>query len=456
MPPSAWSATHDPSRSLDIAIGFGWAWVVLGDSRGAQRLLTALHASGDQAKPQERAAALLLAAWIEASTGDLSLARTHIADAAAVAEALDDDDLQARCCYYLAYVVSHDGDFRQALRLTEHESKSSTTAWTDPGTKPPTPCSPAEQRSPRATEARAVEEMDRVQHWLSEVDDPWLRVRGDAMLGELARLQRRFDDAVQHLARAAETSGRLGYPQTEAYQVASLGRAQAQAGDDAAAAATLQLAVTKAEAIGDVRMAALARVHLGRVRRALGDMAGARTALDSAAEWHRRAGGGEQARLGECLLAAIDAAAGDPGAEARLGEVLERRESARRAARRGVRARRPRRHGGPRRPARPSQGAARRGRWPHGVRRPLHHRTRPDRRRRGSARASRPDLQLALRLTLGVGLLHVELRPGRRRHPRWRTVGVPGPMSPGTPTAASFSAGRRTPSDRCGPGSSRP
>src|SRR6185295_20405999 len=99
---------------------------------------------------------------------------------------------------------------------------------------------------------------------------------------ELARLEHRFDDAVEHIGRAAETSGRLGFAQTEAYQVTSLGRAQCQAGDYEAGAATLVLAVEKAEATGDVRMAALARVHLGRVLRALGQDARARTALEEA------------------------------------------------------------------------------------------------------------------------------------------------------------------------------
>ena len=31
----AWSAEHDPPLALAMATGFGWAWVVLGDSRGA-------------------------------------------------------------------------------------------------------------------------------------------------------------------------------------------------------------------------------------------------------------------------------------------------------------------------------------------------------------------------------------------------------------------------------------
>ena len=65
----AWSAAHDPLLALDIVNGFGWAWVVLGDSRGAQRILAALDAAGDAAPVRDRASALLLAAWIEASTG---------------------------------------------------------------------------------------------------------------------------------------------------------------------------------------------------------------------------------------------------------------------------------------------------------------------------------------------------------------------------------------------------
>ena len=65
----AWSETHDPLLAIRIVNGFGWAWIVLGDSRGAQRLLRALDAAGDAAPARDRAGALLLAAWIEASTG---------------------------------------------------------------------------------------------------------------------------------------------------------------------------------------------------------------------------------------------------------------------------------------------------------------------------------------------------------------------------------------------------
>ncbi len=153
-------------------------------------------------------------------------------------------------------------------------------------------------------EERSVEAVDQVQRWLRTVDDPWLHVRGEAMLGELARLQHRFDDAVLHLGRAAETSRRLGFQQTEAYQVTSLGRAQCQAGDYDAGAATLELAVEKAEATGDVRLRRSPGApgpgpagHSDRIERA-------RAALEAASVWHRERRRREQAALGECLLAA--------------------------------------------------------------------------------------------------------------------------------------------------------
>ncbi|HYH90071.1 MAG TPA: BTAD domain-containing putative transcriptional regulator [Solirubrobacteraceae bacterium] len=312
----AWSATHDPLLALGIVNGFGWAWIVLGDSRGAQRILAALDAAGDAAPIPDRAGALLLAAWIEASTGRLELAREHIAAATELADAIADVDLQARCCYYLAYVVSHHGEFAQALELTDRSSALYE------GLDRPWDLAANGLFATRAAisagdRARAAEALEQVERWLGAVDDPWLHVRRDAMLGELARIEHRFDDAVLHLGHAAQTSGRLGFLQTEAYQLSSLGRAQCQAGDYETGAATLELAVEKAEATGDVRLAALARVHLGRVLRALGRTSEARAALEAATAWHRTAGGGELAALGECLLAALD------GAEERLVAILD-------------------------------------------------------------------------------------------------------------------------------------
>jgi predicted ATPase/DNA-binding SARP family transcriptional activator len=332
----AWSAAHDPARALAIANGFGWAWIVLGDSRGAQRLLTALAAAdavaggtapdAERAAPaRERATALLLAAWIEASSGDLAPARAHVEQASALA---DTPELEARCAYHLAYVVSHHGDWQQALELTAR-ARELHAGLDRPWDEAANALFAARAAISAGDAARATEAAADVEQRLRAVEDPWLRVRGDAMLGELARLERRFDDAVASIARAAETSGRLGFAQTEAYQTTSLGRAQCQAGDDEAGAATLAAGIAKAEATGDVRLAALGRVHLGRVLRALGRNEEARVALERAAAFHRGSGGGEQAGLGDVLLAALDAADGDPGAAIRLEGLLEaaRREN---------------------------------------------------------------------------------------------------------------------------------
>ena len=130
-----------------------------------------------------------------------------------------------------------------------------------------------------------------------------------------------------------------------------------------------------------MRLAALARVHLGRVLRALGQRRAARAALEAATAWHRAAGGGEQAALGECLLAAMDAADRVPGAEQRLVAILDdaRRDGdapvevfaldalARIAAEAGDIA--------------TARDALRGGRPAHGRRLALHHRARPNRRR---------------------------------------------------------------------------
>ncbi|MEA2286561.1 MAG: hypothetical protein QOJ21_2604 [Solirubrobacteraceae bacterium] len=318
----AWSAARDPMRALRIVNGFGWAWIVLGDSRGAQRILAALDAAGEAAPARERAGALLLAGWIEASTGHLEPARRHVAAATELAAAIDDPDLQARCCYHLAYVVSHRGEWALALELTARSS-ALYGGLDRPWDQAANALFAARAAISAGDRARAAEARDQVEHWLRVVEDPWLQVRRDAMLGELARVEHRFGDAVRDIGRAAEQSGRLGFLQTEAYQLSSLGRAQCQAGDYETGAATLETAIAKAEAVGDVRLAALARVHLGRVLRALGRVAPARTALEAAAAWHRDAGGGEQAALGDCLLAALDAEDHVTGAHERVVAILD-------------------------------------------------------------------------------------------------------------------------------------
>ena len=195
----AWSTMHDPLLALSLVNGFGWAWVVLGDSRGAQRILAALDAAGDAAPVRDRANALLLAAWIEASTGRLELAREHIAAATEVADATDDVELQARCCVLprLRRVAPRrvpagagaDRSQRRSLRGLDRPWDQAAN-W----------LFAARAAISAGDQERSIEAVDQVQHWLRTVDDPWLHVRRDAVLGELARIQHRFDDAVVHLA----------------------------------------------------------------------------------------------------------------------------------------------------------------------------------------------------------------------------------------------------------------
>ena len=202
----AWSAGRDPARALDIVNGFGWAWIVLGDSRGAQRILAALEAASDTAPVRDRAAALLLAAWIEASTGHLEPARRHVAAATEIA----DDDRRPRPRRRAAATTSRTSSRITASGSTRWSSPLAagrcTTSWTGRGIRPRTRSSPPGPRSRPVTAGRAAEARDQVEHWLRTVDDPWLRVRRDAMLGELARVEHRFDDAVDDIGRAAETS----------------------------------------------------------------------------------------------------------------------------------------------------------------------------------------------------------------------------------------------------------
>ncbi|MFM2078021.1 MAG: hypothetical protein RJA49_1911, partial [Actinomycetota bacterium] len=316
-----------PGAALSIANGFGWAWVVLGDSRGAQRLHAALDAVGDAAPAHRRGAALLLTAWLEASAGDLEPARGHIDRALALADEIGDIELLARGTSYLSYVVAHGGDFGLGLELATR-SRLLYTGMDRPWDLAANALFAMRAAISAGDEGQASAETSLAATAVGMVDDPWLHVRFEGLLGEFARLQRRYADAVAHLRRSSSRARQLGFLQTEAYQVATLGRAQCQLGEYEEGATTLRTAIVKAEAVGDVRMAALARVHLGRILRALGDDGGARAALELAAQWHRTSGGGEQAVLGDAMLAAMDARDGVAGASDRLVTLLDEARAA--------------------------------------------------------------------------------------------------------------------------------
>ena len=188
--------------------------------------------------------------------------------------------------------MSHNGDFELGLALTARAAELMD-GLDMPWDRAANGLLAARAAISSGDRERSAETAASVTACLRLVDDPWLQVRGDAMLGELARLQHRFSDAVAHLLRTTDVCRRRSYTQTEAYQTASLGRAQCLAGDPESGVATLGRSIDKAEAIGDMRMAALARIHFGRVSRGLERTVEARSALEKAVSWQRYAGGGE-------------------------------------------------------------------------------------------------------------------------------------------------------------------
>jgi len=99
-------------------------------------------------------------------------------------------------------------------------------------------------------------------------------------------------------------------------------------GDHRAAISTLQQGIEIIRAIGLMRSLALSRVHLGRLQREVGDLRAARSTIEAADAWFQASGGGDEAAVAQCLLAAMDAEDGVPGAAGRLVSIHEKAEAA--------------------------------------------------------------------------------------------------------------------------------
>jgi hypothetical protein len=103
----AWCAATDPDLGVEIATGFGWAWVVLGDgTAGAARVRNA----GTPSTPaRARLSSLLLAGWLEASAGNLTLAETDLDAARTIALDLGDAEAVADVQRNLAFLHIQQG-----------------------------------------------------------------------------------------------------------------------------------------------------------------------------------------------------------------------------------------------------------------------------------------------------------------------------------------------------------
>ena len=279
---------------------------------GADRIRHALAAAGGSAAVRDRAYALLLAGWLEASAGNLDQASGDIEEGMAIA----DDELRSVGQLHLSFVRSQQGRAQDALDLLEE----SRVVFHDLGLRWEEAANwvlTAWAEIARGEMARGKAACDEALRLIVPIGDNWGRIHAEAMLGGLAQAEHRFADAAAHLEQAAEAAHQLGFRAAEAHHLTNLGWAEHESGDPQRATATLERAIEVGRATGDLRTAALAQVRLGRVLRSLGQSAAARTVVEAAQHWYALAGGGDGALLAESVLAALDVeddASGRPNA----------------------------------------------------------------------------------------------------------------------------------------------
>jgi len=302
------SFSHDPATGLRIAVGFGWAWVLLDDAAAAARL-RATRTVAQQTPPELRVSALLLESWLEAMSGDLRQARTALDAATALAG--HDTLLADLTRWHGAFVLLQEGRPAEALA----DLQRSRTAFASHGSTWHEGASLllaafAHLALGDTTAGRAAGE-DAIR-LIGPLEDTWGLLHAEGLLGGIARAEHRFTDAAHHHAHAAESAADLGFGGAAALHLANLGRAQHDAGDPTAAG-TLRRALTAGEQEGDLRLLAETRVSLAEVLMSTGDRAAAPDLLVAADRWYTASGGGDGAALAARLLAMLRAE--DPAVE---------------------------------------------------------------------------------------------------------------------------------------------
>jgi predicted ATPase/DNA-binding SARP family transcriptional activator len=311
----AWSAAHDRRTGERLALGLGWAWAVLGDgSAGAARLRAAVT---DDAAPEWRVRAALVAGWLEASAGDLGLAHDDLRVAATVATA--DPHLEADLAWTAAFVAIQDGRpadvldgseralaaYRR-LGLTWHGGAALVVA--------------AYGHLMSGAHATAGDLAVEAVGVLEETGDQWGLLHAHAILGGIAAGEGRLEDASLAFADAADAATRMGFPGQAALHQAARARTLVVL-DDPGAAEAVDQALDAAIGVGDGRVAAGLRVHAAQSARESGDATVARRMLEANAEWYAAHGGGDRAALTQVLLCAL--ADDSTGLDALLDQELD-------------------------------------------------------------------------------------------------------------------------------------
>jgi len=249
---------------------------------------------------RERATALLLAGWLEASAGDVVVAQRDLDDARTIAEDLADDEMVADVDRHQAFVSIQQGRADAVLA----SSAASLATYRRLGLVWPAAGSlllSAFGSVMGGDTAEASRKGSEALRTFSPIGDSWAVVHAQGLLAAVAQAEQRLDDAAGALAAAADESRAMGFLGQAALHRASLARVQHRLGDPAAPG-SYQQAMDDATAVGDGRLAATARLNLARLLRADGQRDAALALLEVNERWYAAAGGGDYALLSHCLL----------------------------------------------------------------------------------------------------------------------------------------------------------
>ena len=298
----AWSQEHRPSIATAIGLGMAWTWVVLGDgTAGAARIRGVLT---NAATPEDRIRGLLPAVWLEASTGDLERAQGDLNKAEALAEALDDDLLNADVAWFRAFLAIQQGNASLA--------RSAATTALDIYQRDGSTWSMAAARLLAAYGALMAGDVQSA-NWdagialreVAAVGDAWGLVHAQAIIGQVAQGAGRLDEAALAFEAAADASNRLGFAGQAALHRASLARCLARSADPHAGEAFEQ-ALREAAVVADGRLSSSIRLHLARLLRSQGQLERAAGLLQDNVGWFADSGGGDLELLNRIELAALN------------------------------------------------------------------------------------------------------------------------------------------------------
>ena len=319
----AWSAAHDPPLAIDIVNGFGWAWIVLGDSRGAQRILTALDAAGDDGsrpRPSRRPAARGMDRGIDRRSR--TRPRPHRNGRQDRGRSRRRRPAGARL---LLPGVRRFTPRRVGTSVGADQPQSRGLRRPGPSLGPGRELHSSRPglRSRRATNNEASKQLPR-----SSSGSPSLKTRGFTF----AATRCSANSPASSIGTTTPSSTSVVPPRPRNSSAFARPRLTKSPVSDAPSAkpATTRPAQApwRSRSTRQKRRATYASPHS---RAFTLDECFVRAGSAHKREqhsmprraWHRDAGGGEQAALGDCLLAAMDAADGQPGAPDRLRAIVE-------------------------------------------------------------------------------------------------------------------------------------